>query len=126
MKPPRTFIGPFKVVWPVTSNLSALMTIFPPVTLESEAASWASLALVIELSAGVTLLSPAPSPVKLAAVSLPVTVKSPPILAAPLVVRVPWTLSGPLNFPSPATFKSPPICATPAYSESTLNVTMVR
>ena len=33
---------------------------------------------------GVTLLNPAPLPLKLAAVSLPVTVKSPPIVATPL------------------------------------------
>ena len=75
-------------------TLSALMTIFPPVTLESEAKSTASLALVMELSAGVTLLNPAPLPVKLAAVSLPVTLKFPPISATPLTskpdaVRVP-------------------------------------
>ena len=94
--------------------VSVTMTIFPPVILESEAASWASLALVMELSAGVTLLSPAPSPAKLAAVSLPATVKFPPILAAPSVVRVPWTLSGPLKFPSPVTSKSPLICVTPS------------
>ena len=47
-------------------TLSALMTIFPPVTLLSEAESTASLALVMELSAGVTLLKPAPLPAKLA------------------------------------------------------------
>ena len=93
----------FDLESPRMATLSPWTTIFPPDTLLSEAASSASLALVIEPSFGVTLLNPAPLPLKLAAVSLPVTVKSPPIVAAPPTVRAPWIDNGPLNLASPTT-----------------------
>ena len=86
-----------------TPIFSPLIAIDPPVTLLSEAESRASLALVTEPSAGVTLLNPDASPAKRTALSFPVTFKSPPMSAIPLTVSAPWIVSGPVNFTSPAT-----------------------